>query len=252
MDKQLIQTIMDIACRMTKVGAEVSRVEESIQRICRAYGYAQVDVFATTATIILSVEAADGKGITLHRRVQQLTVDIETLDRLNSLVRWMTAETPSLPQVKEKLRELQQVRHYPTGLTVLFQGIIAAAFCVFFGGRSWQEATTAFAAGLLIGAMLAWLEWLHTNPLFVRFVCSFAASMAVQGLLAVGFIQSPRHIIIGVIMCLIPGVGLTNALRDLFAGDVFTGILRSMQALLLTVAIALGFALPPFFFGGVV
>ena len=57
-------------------------------------------------------------------------------------------------------------------------------------------------------------------------------------------IQRPDYIIIGNIMILIPGIGITNALRDLFSGDVMTGILRSIEAVLLTLAIALGTILP--------
>lgn len=75
-------------------------------------------------------------------------------------------------------------------------------------------------------------------------------SLLVQGALRLGLVAVPDYIIIGTIMCLIPGVGLTNAIRDLFTGDVITGILRSIEALLLTLAIAVGFALPTFLLGG--
>jgi uncharacterized membrane protein YjjP (DUF1212 family) len=46
-------------------------------------------------------------------------------------------------------------------------------------------------------------------------------------------------------------VGFTNALRDLFVGDMFTGTIRTVEAILLAVAIALGFALPDLLLGGV-
>ncbi len=51
-------------------------------------------------------------------------------------------------------------------------------------------------------------------------------------------------------MTLIPGVGLTNAIRDLFAGDVISGILRSIEALLFTLAISFGIMLPTLLWGG--
>ena len=42
-------------------------------------------------------------------------------------------------------------------------------------------------------------------------------------------------------MTLIPGVGLTNALRDLFTGDSIAGLLRSIEAVLIALAIAAGY-----------
>ena len=52
-------------------------------------------------------------------------------------------------------------------------------------------------------------------------------------------------------MTLIPGVGLTNAIRDLFVGDVNTGILRLIDAILLGSAIAAGYVLSALMIGGI-
>ena len=57
--------------------------------------------------------------------------------------------------------------------------------------------------------------------------------------------------IIGNIMSLIPGIGLTNALRDLFTGDSIAGLLRSIEALLIALAIAAGYFLSTVLMGGI-
>lgn len=51
-------------------------------------------------------------------------------------------------------------------------------------------------------------------------------------------------------MTLIPGVGLTNALRDLFVGDSISGVLRLIEAVLLALAIACGYVVASLMFGG--
>ena len=66
-----------------------------------------------------------------------------------------------------------------------------------------------------------------------------------------GLIASPDNVIIGNIMTLIPGVGLTTSLRDLFVGDTVTGIMQSIEAVLLALAIASGYLLTALLFGGV-
>jgi hypothetical protein len=72
------------------------RVEESVTRVCNAYGVKRVDVYATTSNVIVSVENAEGQLFTQTRRILQTGTDIERLDRLNSLVRGMTAKKLSL------------------------------------------------------------------------------------------------------------------------------------------------------------
>ena len=53
-----------------------------------------------------------------------------------------------------------------------------------------------------------------------------------------GWIGTVDTIIIGNIMTLIPGIGLTNAMRDLFVGDSIAGLLRTFEAVLTALAIA--------------
>jgi uncharacterized membrane protein YjjP (DUF1212 family) len=45
---------------------------------------------------------------------------------------------------------------------------------------------------------------------------------------------------IGVLMLLVPGAALTNAMREIMAGDILSGISRIAEVLLLASAIALG------------
>ena len=59
----------------------------------------------------------------------------------------------------------------------------------------------------------------------------------------IGVIEKVDKIIIGNIMTLIPGIGLTNAIRDLFTGDSIAGLLRSIEAVLIALAIAAGYFL---------
>ncbi len=244
LDQDLLHRVMEIAQQMTEVGAEISRVEESVTRMCSAYGATRVDVYATTSNIIVSAEDAEGTVITQTRRIGRIVNDMERLHRYNDLVRWVSTEAPSLSAVCERLEAVQTSPRYPVWLSVLFSGVIGASFCLFFGGRDYREVLIAFVIGAAIGGLSATLEKGKVNPILIRFVCAFFASAVTMAALHVRWIGLPDYILIGNIMTLIPGVGITNALRDLFSGDVMTGILRSIEAVLLTLAIALGIILP--------
>ena len=45
---------------------------------------------------------------------------------------------------------------------------------------------------------------------------------------------------IGVLMVLVPGVALTNAMREIMVGDIFSGLSRTAESILTATAIALG------------
>lgn len=51
------------------------------------------------------------------------------------------------------------------------------------------------------------------------------------------------QIIIGSLMPLVPGVPLTNSVRDLLSGDLLAGMSRGVEALLTSLSIAGGVAL---------
>ena len=51
-------------------------------------------------------------------------------------------------------------------------------------------------------------------------------------------------------MLLIPGAALTNSLRDMISGDLISGLLRFLDAMLMAVAIAAGYILAARILGG--
>lgn len=244
LDQNLLHKIMEIAQQMTEVGSEISRVEESVTRICCAYGTARVDVYATTSNIIVSVEDSDGVVLTQTRRIGVIGTDMERLHRYNDLVRWMCATAPEISAIDERLETVQNAKRYPAWMSILFSAVIGASFCVFFGGRHVPEIALAFVIGLMIGGLSVFLGRGKVNPLLIRFFCAFSASAVAVMAVKTGLILKPDYILIGNIMILIPGIGITNALRDLFSGDVMTGILRTIEAVLITLSIALGIILP--------
>ncbi len=252
MNKHLLSCIMRIAKLMVSSGAEIYRVEESVTRICRAYGVERVDVHATTSNIMISVEMPDYGVLTHSGRISRIANHIERVDRLNALVRYMTAETPEAEEVERRLAEVQETRSYSRASRLLSFGLIAGTFCVFFGARSDTETMLATAIGCLLGVCTIVLEELDANKLLIRFTCAFLASvLAFLGVRA-GLAEQVDYIIIGNIMTLIPGVGLTNALRDLFTGDNLSGALRLIEAVLMAFVIAAGYLLGSWLMGGAV
>lgn len=248
---KLLSCVLDILQMMVESGAEIYRIEDSAQHIFHAYGIKRADVYATTTNIIISLEVNDETIKTHTRSISTISTNIERVDKLNCLIRDICAHTPDIGTLRRKIDAIKLTPVYPTWVIIPFYGVIGAAFYVFFGGRNLVEMLVAFCAGLGIGLFSRCFDKFDTNKFLSKFVCSFFACCLAFALQKLKIIHSVDHIIIGNIMLLIPGIGLTNALRDLFVGDSISATLRTIEAGLLACSIAFGYVLTTFLFGGV-
>ncbi len=239
---ELLNLATDLGYGLLESGAEIYRVEESIQRFLHAYGVPQVDPFVIPNCIIISMVTPEGTAMTRVRRMPSHGTDIELLERFNDLCRHFCQEVPSLPEARKRLEEARRAcRSFalPVILASYFCG--GAAFSLFFGS-SLRDALCAGICGLVIGLSMSALTWLHTNLFLKTMLSSALSALAALGLTYVGLGARSDLIIIGAFMSLVPGVMFTNSIRDVMAGDIMAGLTRLADALLTAVALALGTA----------
>ena len=246
---RLLQAILDIAEEMLVAGAEVSRVEDSVERMCGAYGCDRINVFVITSNIQVTMEAPDGEILTQIRRIIRNDVNFDRLDYLNDLSRYICAETPSLAQLNEKFDGVMNRKIYSVWMKYVSAIFIAGGFAVFFGGQLLDGAASALV-GIAVIWLLNALSKRDHNLLATNFVVSFAAGLLSITLVHFGIGIHVDKIMIGAIMIQIPGIAMTNAVRDMLTGDLATGLLRLVNSLLLAAVIACGFALSILLTGG--
>lgn len=249
--EQLLGCALDIGEQMLISGAEVGRVETAVRFICSAYGCRRTDVFTITSSIVVSVEDEEGKHDTQTRRITSTRTNLTKLHKLNALSREICAQIPDFQYVQNRIREICSEPAYPFWLEILASGLIGGAFAVFFGG-AWMDALAAIVLGMGLRCITALLQKAALNQIFVNVVASFLLCTAAIGLVRGGIGADANQIIIGNIMLLIPGIALTNSLRDMISGDIMTGILRFLDAVLVAAAIAAGYILAAQFLGGAV
>lgn len=248
----LLSSILKILKMMTEAGAEIYRVEESAKHIFSAYGFKNIDVYATTSNIIISVEAEDDIIKTHTRRIEKISTDIEKIHRLNSLIREISATAPDYTYIEKEIEKIEKIQKFPVWINIAFYGIIAGAFYMFFGGRSVYELLISSVIGLCTGVFSFLYDKLDLNKILTKFLLAFVAAVIAFALQKCNVVTHLEYIMIGNIMTLIPGIGLTNSLRDLFVGDNISGVLRLVEAGLSALAIACGYVAASALFGGVV
>ncbi len=245
-----IDLVMTIAQRMVEAGAEIGRVEESVSRMCAAYD-CDTEVYVTSSHMTITFRSQE-ELCTQSRRTGDSSLNIEKIHRLNDLVRMVSATAPADEKIEQELEQIEKAPHYPFWLYLFACAMIGSTFCIFFGGHNPWEAVFAAIIGCGVGGAGKGLEVFRPNKILSRFLSSFLGSVSAMIVLRLGWVDTVDNIVIGNIMVLIPGIGITNALRDLFIGDTTTGLYRFVEAILLALAIALGFWVAAYIFGGIV
>lgn len=233
---------MDIGEQMLISGAEVHRVEESIRRICSALGATRTDVFIITSSMVVTVFDDRGTSYTQTRRITGSTTDIEKIHRLNSLSRKICAQPMTEAEIRQELETALTCKSYPFWVELVCYAVIAGAFTLFFGG-SLTDAVISLLIGAVVRCGIYLCERAVPGRIFSKFLSAVIATALAFLALKLGWVSSVDKLIIGNIMTLIPGIGLTNALRDLFTGDSIAGLLRTIEAALTALAIAAGYFL---------
>ncbi len=243
MAKALTQSeILDIATCMgyyiLKSGGEISRAEDTAERIGLAYGMDSVHVFAVGSSIIVSVEK-DDVSISQTRRVRNVATDLNKVEKYNALSRKICRTLPPFEEVAKEIHNINITGTYSPYMLVLAYAIVGGGFAVFFGGGL-KEGIAAF----LIGAALRLLIMLSNKIHATQFLTNAAGAMLVVSLAQAANIMFPdinaETINIGVLMNLVPGVLLVNCIRDFMATDYFAGTARIVEAIFIATAIALG------------
>lgn len=245
--ERLLSCALTIGEKMLCSGAEVSRVEDSIIRICSAYGADRVDVFTITSSIVVSVSFAQNT-YTQTRRITNYRTDFALLDKLNDLSRHICHDLPELGSIESELSKMFSRPDFPFALRLGAWGLTAGAFTVFFGGGI-SEGIVSAVIGVLLMLCVEAVENKGLNKVFSNLISSFFVTVLAYIAVHIGLGQGIDKIIIGNIMLLIPGLALTNSLRDLIGGDIMSGVLRFCEACLVAIGIAAGYFLAISFVG---
>lgn len=244
---QILTLALDVGEQLLECGGEVSRVEDTIRRICAGYGARRTDVFAITSSIVVTMHRGE-ESVTQTRRITASGTDFGRMEALNALSRRICEEKPSIGAARQALLDIS--RDGQGALPGLFGYVLASgAFACFFGG-SVRDGLGAALCGVLIFYMDRRVRHIWDSRLLYAMLCSFLAGVCALLFRRVGLCDHADKVMIGDIMLLIPGIALTNALRDLFMGDTISGLLRLLEALLQAAAIACGFALA-MYLGGI-
>lgn len=240
--RKALQTALNIGAQMLSSGAEISRVEDSIVRMCRAFGAETVECFAITYVIVVTISGENLTELTEIRRINTFDRNMYKLTELNALSREICETQMNPEQASQRLREIENRKSYSLSGKMFIFALISLSFTLFFGGSLKDMAVSA-----LIGVLIAPVENVLSRSAMNRFVQVFLCSV-VAGLLSIVMAGiwrgvSSELVSIGNIMIFIPGVIFTCAVQEIFYNNMLSGLTRLAEAVIISLVIATGFVL---------
>ena len=215
-------------------GAEIFRVEETIDRIARAYGVNSSDAFVLSSGIFLTAESGKKQEFARVRHIPLSAARLDKVTAVNQLSREIEEGLHAPKEAKAWLLDIQRMPDKPRWHQVLASGVGSACFCFLFGGDV-VDSMVAFLSGFVLCGRMSKIATNISGGALVTLIAVF--------LYQAGIGHHLDKVIIGSIIPLVPGVNFTNAIRDIADQDYIAGSVRMLDALLVTFCIALGVGL---------
>jgi len=248
----LLTDVLEVASRAGHIllenGAEISRVEETMERIASHYGERNCNFFVLSNGIFTT--GSENHGNKYYANVEFIPIRGAQLDRVvavNELSRQICRGTYSIEEAKAELLKIRTMKSKSNWEQILGSAFGSCGFCAIFGGGM-MDCAASFVAGLLL-----WVFFLYPCKRMSKLLANILSSAFVTLLCIlfqkVGFGIGLSHMIIGSVIPLIPGIPFTNGIRDLANGDYLAGTTRLLDALLVFFCIALGVSITFVLFG---
>ena len=241
-ESQVLEIAMEAGHILLENGAEIARVEETMERICRHFGVEYENFFVLSNGIFTTGNrSGDGTG-GQYAKVQHIPVKGAQLDKVvavNQLSREIEEGRYGIEQIKEELVRIRQMPGKGFLVQVLASGIGSACFCYLLGG-SLVDSMVAFGAGFLLYMFVLLTDKSHISKITKNLCGGALVTLVCICCYRLGAGEDISHMIIGSIIPLVPGVAFTNGIRDLADGDYISGAVRLLDAVLVFLCVAIG------------
>ena len=206
--RRIMDFIMAAGQTLLENGAEVFRVEQTMEIMARSFHLREFHVYILTNGIFASAGTAE---ISEVRNVPVRTTHLGRVAAVNELSRQIAAGGLTLDEAEAQLARAQRIP-FP----------LAAA-----------------VAGLAANGYLLLCERLNLPGGFRKITTASLITLVCLPLCHLLGTEA-SHAIIGTLMILTPGIAFTMGIRDFVQGDYLSGTIRMIDALLVAACIAIG------------
>ena len=242
---------------MLRSGAETYRVEDTIKHILDTAGTSgagsssesrndrteqdspvRTESLVMLTGIIVTIERPGQEAVTVMRRVHDRGTNMHRIVEVNEISRKYCAGELSAEETWEKLKSIKG-RQYTVWMYNIATVLVPAGFAPLFGGGL-REIPAAAAVGILLAVIMTIGKRLRISSFILNMICAGGVAVAAMALKVWNPALNMDTVIISGIMTLVPGVAITNAIRDTLRGDYISGGARALEAFVTAAAVAIG------------
>jgi len=227
---------------MLKSGGETYRVEDTIYRICRSRGIEYVDSFVTPTGMFISLDNRGDKPEDLTscvRRIKSRSINLNRVARVNDFSRKFVNSSMAIDEGMEILGQIDKIQPYSALVHALFGGI-ASAFVTLLFDANIYEFIAAFFTSIIVTFAIKSLDRIDFPPFLTNISGGCVATIFAIIAANINPVIHVDMVVVGAIMVMVPGVAITNAVRDSISGDLVSGLAKAAEALIIAASIAFG------------
>ncbi|TCQ07936.1 threonine/serine exporter family protein [Serpentinicella alkaliphila] len=240
--KKLLKMTLYTAEILLQSGAETYRVEDTIVRMCTSRGFDYVESFVTPTGIFLSLNNKGDKPediITLVRRIKSRSINLNRVAKVNDFSRQFVSSDMSIEEAFNILKDIDKIKPYPALIHAIFGGIASAFVTLLFGANIF-EFMAAFITSIMVTFSIKNLDKISFPPFLTNISGGCVAT--IFAIIFASLYPAIRidMVVVGAIMVMVPGVAITNAVRDSISGDLISGLAKAAEAVIIATSIAFG------------
>lgn len=212
--KLLLDTAVLAGEIMLCSGAETYRVEDTMYHILKTSEAESIEALALMTGIVATLNSPDmEQPMTLMKAVNDRTTNLNHIIQVNDISRRYCGGELTLEETYRKLKQIGGMQYSRILCNIALVGV-ASGFAMMFGGSFLDVVVTAMV-GILLAGIITLGQKLRMNVIIVDILSSMGIAVLAIAMktYAIQTINMDT-VIISAIMPLVPGVAITNAIRD--------------------------------------
>ena len=173
-NKELLKITSRVGSMLIEYGAEIYRVEDSLNRIAFAYGFGteekHMEIFAIPTLLIVTLNDGDRLPISQTKRIVNRSTNLDRVDKLNNLSRYICTIKPEPEIIERHLDEISKRSVYGIPVQFMSFGVVGAVFALFFGGE-FPDAIVAGVLSILIFFISKFVNKIKPSVFFQSVIC---------------------------------------------------------------------------------
>ncbi|MBC9785131.1 threonine/serine exporter family protein [Heliobacterium chlorum] len=235
MTNRSVEFVVQAGRTLLEAGAEVYRVEDTVQKMGDALGIQLLESYVTPAGVFISYIDSAGSPGTFFRKAAKRGVNLSKISAINNLSRQVAQKEVELDEAFTILGQIESAGPTYSTLIKISCGAVNAAAITVINGGSWQDFWIAFMVTHLVYLLIDATRILSIPFLRELLIGSVGTALVLATRTVIDF--DINTVIVGVLLSAIPGAFMVNSVRDVIAGDLISGAIRGFEAVGLMVAL---------------